>query len=150
MLVLHSLQYLGFDAEIIQEQLRDISYPGRFQRVGNNCILDTANNTQSVSLLIQTLKQNNIDPVDIQLVFGSTQTDPKYCADLVHMFGSRSVFLVDGFHRAQPVSAYVDAVSHVQKTGDLVSILSYISEDKMFLITGSLYLVGDFMKIKNI
>lgn len=150
LLVLESLKHVWFEPDITKKSLKHISYSGRFDRSIEGFILDTANNTASVNVLVKTLQDNDIDLTKLVIIYGSTQKDPIYCAHLVNMFWSSSVYLVDDFHRAQPVSEYAPLVNNVSDSdSSLWDAIEKIPKDSKVLITGSLYLVGSFMKLKN-
>jgi folylpolyglutamate synthase/dihydropteroate synthase len=149
-LVLQALMDQWFEKEKIQAWLMQIENPCRFQWITPTILVDTANNRENIKILAKMIsklplwsKTKNQLPITI---FGTTQTDPGYAAELARMISWDERILVDDFYeRALPCDTYSKQVPH-----DTVIHLSQEKEKmrkilenphKIKIIYGSLYLI---------
>lgn len=147
LLVYTSLIYLGFKEDTVLEGLSRAYVPGRLEYIRPNILVDTANNTQSIRSVLRTLGADFFRQ-EVILLFGSTQTDAEYIADIANMFPTSQKYLVDWFHRAHDVRNYRDKVDGYKKSYSRVpeALEDLASRDTKILISGSLYLVGEAIK----
>lgn len=148
-LVLTSLMHLGYDESRIRWALLSVVHPGRLQKILPHVIVDTANNKQSIRLLIETLWNAFFEQEWVEVIFGSTQRDPEIIWRLIDVFPDVRFSLVEGFYRSKQVEGYAHLaqrpVSHIFRT--IPELSEYLSKSfRPVLLTGSLYLVWEVMK----
>jgi folylpolyglutamate synthase/dihydropteroate synthase len=96
---------LGYNEAQILHGLQTIYNPGRFEWISPTFFVDSANNKQNIRLL-KNMLSNDISESDV-IIFGTTQADPVYAAQLANIFPRQRKILVDGFcERALPCSDY--------------------------------------------
>lgn len=110
LLVIQSLHDLWFNTEKILIGLKNIYNPGRFEWISSNILVDSANNRENINFLKNLLWDDASKSI---ILFGTTQTDPKYAAELAAIVPAKKRILVDGFcDRALPCSVYSQLVKH--------------------------------------
>ena len=93
-LVSECLQDMWFERKKIVTWLQKIHNPGRFEWITPAFFVDSANNKQNIRLLKNMLSNDISDSI---IIFGTTQADPIYAAQLANTFPNQQKILVDGF-----------------------------------------------------
>lgn len=94
----------------------------------------------------------NISRERITVIFGTTQTDPLYAAQLANMISADRRILVDDFcDRSLPCQDYAhlvehDAVWHMDKIKKLPELMT---SQETCIVFGSFYLIGEIMKVSR-
>jgi len=147
-LVIQALQDLWFSIEEIHIWLQKMYNPGRFEWISPNILVDTANNKENIRFLKTLLGRNGPKTV---VIFGTTQINPEYAAQLATMIPVKRRILVDGFcDRALPCSEYAHLVPHEavwhldSEEGKipLQAITKKTKQSQKYMLYGSLYLIG--------
>lgn len=155
LLVLQSLTDLWFERSKILKWLQNIYNPGRFEYLRPNILLDTANNLENIKILKKMVQK---DFSDATLIFGTTQTDPKYISQLLSLFPNKKKILVDGFcERSLPCSEYQnliknDDIWHLDTAKWKERIKKVLEENKntqKYIIFWSFYLIGYIMSLSR-
>lgn len=150
-----ALHALGLDlrADIVAHGLRNVQWPGRFERIGNDFILDGAHNEHAIPTLLNTWKEQ----------FGDRKTSLVFSAvadkDIRPVLAAVST-LADSLHfapidspRALPLDQFAGLVpdsfaGSVHIHSSLSQALENARQDAALkglpaLVTGSLYLIGE-------
>jgi dihydrofolate synthase / folylpolyglutamate synthase len=149
-LVLRALMDQWFEKKKIQAWLMQIQNPGRFQWITPTILVDTANNRENIKILAKMISKIPLwlKTKDQKLItiYGTTQTDPGYAAELAKMIPCSQRILVDDFYeRALPCCTYSKQVPHdtivhlAQEKEKMRKILE--NPHKIKVIYGSLYLI---------
>lgn len=155
LLVLQALVDLWYDLWSVLKGLKQIYNPGRFEWVSPTLFVDSANNKENTNLLKNMLKDDISDSI---IIFGTTQTDPAYAAQLANIFPHQKKILVDGFcERALPCSQYDKDVPHStichldtpEGEGVLRKILNQEKKSQKYILYGSIYLAGYVMRLSR-
>ncbi len=111
-MVLECLVNVGFEKKAILQGLMTIENPGRFEWIKPNILVDTANNRENIRILAKMIRELPKAEKTITL-FGTTQIDSLYAAELAQMVPCDERILVDDFcERALPCSQYSSWVRH--------------------------------------
>lgn len=111
-MVLEALKDQGYDASIIKKGLQDISNPGRFEWITPALLIDTANNIENIQILAKMVKEATRGKA-VTVLYGTTQVDPAYAAELAGMIKGNQRILVDDFcDRSLPCREYGREVPH--------------------------------------
>jgi dihydrofolate synthase/folylpolyglutamate synthase len=124
--------------------LAGLTWPGRFQILDDRIILDGAHNPQAAGLLVQTLRERGF--ARLPIIFGALR-DKDYSAMLRHLepVAERFLFVpVPGTERAESPEKFMTSTPSAIFPGVKEALASL---DGPVLVTGSLFLVGEAMKV---
>jgi folylpolyglutamate synthase/dihydropteroate synthase len=92
--------------------LKNVHNVGRFEWIFPHILVDTANNEQNIKILAKMLNQIG-HKKKMTIIFGTTQTEPLYAAELANLIPSDRKILVDDFcERALPCSEFSHLIPH--------------------------------------
>lgn len=154
--VMESKGLLQVGLESLKKGLRKAFIPGRFEYIGKNpaIILDGAHNEAAIKALIQTIECHFPDK-KIALVVGFLKD--KKIQDMIHYIGEKKYDIIvtepensRKIDRSELVSLMEAKACSIVYTGTIQSCSQWILEHQnsyeVFVITGSLYLLGPFRK----
>lgn len=152
-MVREALTDIGFSEEKILNGLNKIYNPGRFEWIAPNILVDTANNRENIKILEKMVRKVSKNK-NIVTLFGTTQTDPIYAAELAQAIQSKQRILIDDFsERSLPCSKYQDTaqyseIIHLKK--EVKKIQKYLNKkNSIVIVYGSFYLVGEIMQLSR-
>lgn len=181
-LVFGALTDLGFDEKKIIEGLQHIVHRGRYEWINKYILVDTANNRENIKILAHMLQEDRgqiaegrqkwanfplirgngnmriniggfFETGKLITIFGTTQTDPLYAAELANMLPWNEKILVDNFcDRALPCSTYAhfvpwSGIIDISQLKKKITAIHKKNPNTLILITGSLYLVWEIYKM---
>lgn len=148
--VLQSLGLIEIDEEKVREAAASVKVKGRMENYKGmeNVFLDIAHNVESMSALSDYLRENFSDFEKKVLVFGcSGDRDPSVLLSIIEDFFDEIV-LYDGFYRSVSVVEIQEKYSFSKPVSVCESLdffKNQLDDSTFYLITGSLYLVGEFL-----
>src|SRR5690606_26298464 len=132
-------------------------FHGRFQLIRHKpkVILDVSHNPQALSNLKESLK--NVERSKLYILFGLLKDkDHKACIEIMEKLDAEIILTKPDYKRAaEPVMLYELAGSKDKFTlkRDFTEAVDYIKEklnkDDLLLVTGSFFMVSDFMRLVN-
>jgi dihydrofolate synthase/folylpolyglutamate synthase len=146
--------FLWIDEKIIQDALLHVNHPGRMQYLSPNLLIDGAHNEEWLTKLREYL--TSIDP--------HTYTDIVYCIWLKR--GKNVELITHIFHNAKNwkiidannplllesgvLSHQLNQLSHISQTISIQELFELQTKfpEKLFVVFGSLYLIGEVLKYK--
>lgn len=151
MLVSQALRDIWLSERWILEGLKNIDNPGRFEWITPTILVDTANNYENIKILTKMVKDLRIQK-QVVVIFGTTQENPTYAAELAQMIPCDIRILVDDFsERSLPCQKYASLLENDQKIHffhekeKITEILRNAKNIK--IVYGSFYLIGEIFKL---
>lgn len=155
-LAIAAVRTVGFDMETVDQEkaMTGVSWPGRFQRIGENLILDGAHNEPAASVLADTWRET-FPNEKAALIFGAL-ADKDYASVLrtlapilasitvVPVFSPRALS-VDELSRAAERACPGVSVQTAASLGEALSESG--GDGTRRLVAGSLYLVGEALAL---
>lgn len=135
---------LSISENSITSGLANLTWPGRFQIIDERVILDGAHNPQAAGLLVETLRDRGFTRLPI--IFGALR-DKDYSAMLRHLepVAERFLFVpVPGTERAESPDHFTTSMPSAVLPGVKEALATI---DGPVLVTGSLFLVGEAMRV---
>jgi dihydrofolate synthase/folylpolyglutamate synthase len=149
----HALRKAGIkvNQDAIKEGLANVSWPGRFQRIGNRVILDGAHNPAASKVLVETWMEC-VGEQRATIIFGGLRD--KDLEGMVSTLSTIAARFLTVPIRSQRAASPAEIQPFVPKhlTADRLDSaaqaldLAYRFDDPI-LVTGSLFLVGEFLAI---
>ena len=148
------LNQLGFNIQIKKEVLDGVGWPGRLQFIPGEppILLDGAHNPAAVGRLVDWLKQN-ADDFDIVFIFGGMQDKdlPAMVKSLDEMASAWVFCSIDSPRAvsADDLALMLEGEGVRQAAGILDALenaTAFHFKNPLIVVTGSLYLVGEFIK----
>ncbi|MBU1622615.1 MAG: bifunctional folylpolyglutamate synthase/dihydrofolate synthase [Nanoarchaeota archaeon] len=143
---------LKINEEEIKQGIAKAKWPGRLEFVSENVLIDCAHNVAGMEKLVEFVKRLGKRKV---LVLG--MAEDKEIAKMVRLIVPlfENVIITQGNHKpasmeviADEVLKYVKDVKKIRNVEEAMKMaLNSVSEDELVLITGSIYLVGDVLKV---
>ena len=150
-LAVAALEVSGFaiPGDAIARGLRDVSWPARFQRIGDKIILDGAHNPHAAEALVQTWREH-FGPRRPSIVFGAMKD--KDCREMLAVLSqiAASFFFVPvASPRSSDPAELMGCTTRPAKTFSSLpaAIESALADTVPVLITGSLFLAGEAIGI---
>ncbi|MBN1824478.1 MAG: bifunctional folylpolyglutamate synthase/dihydrofolate synthase, partial [Endomicrobiales bacterium] len=157
---LEILKKNGFNAgkADVKKALNSVSWPGRFEILKRGrkkpIILDGAHNPDAARTLVETLKQSPWGKQKITVVFGALADKDykKMISVLAPVTGSVISVPVNSARSVDPVKLKEEWQKHIMPefvdvSKSLREVLEDLKNGEAVLVTGSLYLVGEALKI---
>lgn len=153
-------QILGFDLSHHVEALRQIQWPGRMQEVkisGIQCsvYLSGDHNLQGVESLVEILKNYKFNRLHLVVGIGvDKQADEMF--HLLEKIPNVQFYLTKTPFKGRSLNEYPENIRQksVGQSEDVLEILKAVSAkaaaDDLCVVTGSLYLVGEVLKINGV
>lgn len=138
---------VALNADIIREGLARLNWPGRFERIRSNIILDGAHNPQAAAALAETWQQQ-FRGAKPSLIFSAVATkDIGGVLELLAPLSQRILFCPVDSPRAIPLPELsaalpVDAPPHANHPSLSQALEAAGEHDEPILIAGSLFLIG--------
>jgi len=156
--ILRSIGFAGITDKIIQTALEKAFWPGRFERVGSQIILDGSHNPEGTEALIHTLKRQYPDK-KYKFIY-SVMEDKDY---------HKSIAMIDKVAHAVyftelpvPRAAKAEELAHCSGHPDkavnkdwkavVEQEMSGLQEDELLVVTGSIFFIAEvrkFLKAKE-
>ena len=144
-IVVKVAELLGVSEENIRTGLINASWPGRVEYIEENVILDGAHNEAAIKALSQYI--STLDYDNLILVFGVTE-HKDYKAMLELMPNHRVIFTQAKVSRSLEISEVnLDCEKNQDPAKAFERAKKIASKYDLILVTGSLYLVGNFKEI---
>jgi len=148
-LAVAALRACGADCtdQAIADGLRNVQWPGRFQRIGPRMILDGAHNPHAAATLRETWRQE-FGPATATIVFGALgDKDYSEMLALLTPIATRFLFVPIANPRAIDPSAFLPLVPPGATCEPDVStaLRQALAHPAPILVTGSLFLVGEVL-----
>lgn len=150
------LNKLGYNVTKYRDCLKDVYWPGRFQKIGEDpeIILDGAHNPAACDALANHLKKEYSDR-DIIIIFGAMKDKKiREMADSLRSVATKWILYgMDGERAATPSeikSIIENEATVVSDPAEAISeALKLNLKNPLIVVCGSLYLVGKFIKELN-
>jgi dihydrofolate synthase / folylpolyglutamate synthase len=140
---------IKIDEKNIKDGLKNVKWPGRLQLIGKNVMVDCAHNPNAFRVLTKELK--SISYKNLILVIGfSNDKDIKTVSRLIMPFVYKTIITKSKSERAaepETIKRYFNKNSLIienPKKG-LIYAKKIASKEDLILITGSIFLVGEFI-----
>jgi dihydrofolate synthase/folylpolyglutamate synthase len=149
------------DMEALRSGFAQVQWPGRFQRIGRDLVVDGAHNPAAASVLVDTWRETHPGE-KASLVFGALQDKDATellrrlapitgRLTLVPVRSPRTIGLNDLRRIAEAVFGMGEEADRIQisEAPDVASALSGAPGQFRRLVTGSLYLVGEVLALET-
>lgn len=152
------LEKMGF--KIHFKQNLNLNWPGRFdiKRLKENktVIMDGAHNLSAIESLVDTIKQTPLKNKVFSIVFGTLRKlQYKMIIKKLNKIANKVVLIQMDSKRAVPVNKLrkewlkYTGFSNINVVNSQKEALEILQKEKNILVTGSLYMMGDFTKYLN-
>lgn len=141
------LAFADLPADIVRDGIAGVRWPGRFQRIGDNLIVDGAHNPAAIEALVNTWRGGFGDR-RAAVVFGALADKDAsgMLESLRRIAGSFHFVPVAGDRAADPAAFSQPAGIPCRVHSDLAAGLKAAAESGLcILVTGSLHLVGEVL-----
>lgn len=147
-----ALRYLGISEKHISSGLKGSAWPGRFHFIGSNLLLDAAHNPAGITALIRSLE--SLDYRKLFIIFDIMQDkDPGSMCKSLSKIDAGFILTRAAVSRALHPSSFQSFFPSPVITDNLEEALSYAykkaTKKDLILITGSIYLIGEFFSLKK-
>lgn len=149
-LAVHALEVAGLRPadEIIRKGLASVRWPGRFQQLSDQLVVDGAHNPHSARALVDTWKTVFGDQ-KASVVFGALRDkDYREMLDVLGEIASEFLFVPIASARAARPEEFTGCSRVPSRTFDDLSSALNDSRGRLTLVTGSLFLVGEVLALR--
>ena len=157
MTAIRLFQVLGFDSSSYYKSLNSINWPGRMQKVewpNLKCplFLSGDHNLQGVESLLESLSDFKWNTLHLVVGIGVDKDADQMLGQLCQL-NKVKLYLTETPFKGLKINQYSDAYLKlaVEKKSDIIELLNNIKysaqPDDLVLVTGSLYLVGEVLKV---
>jgi len=140
------LRQLGIDEEHIRKGLEKVEWPGRFEFIRENIILDSAHNPDGIKALVKSIKKLKYD--NLTVIFGVMRDkDVKGMAAELNKLDAKIIITKANVSRAislEKASKYFKDAIITENLGQAIK-----KANGLVLITGSIYLIGEAYGLLN-
>ena len=145
-----ALKYLEVDKKYIKAGLKKVYWPGRFEKIGKNILLDCAHNPDGIRALVDSVHELHYD--NIIVILGTMgDKDVKSMADELKDL-SRNVILTkinmtkaiepENLAKYFPISIITHNLEHA-----VAFARKFAKTKDLILVTGSIYLAGEALSL---
>lgn len=146
------LKELGINKDIILRGLKKACWPGRFEFIKKNILLDCAHNPDGVKALVKSVKELDYNNL---IVILSVMKDKNIISisKKINNLNPKMILTKANVSRARDPRKISRFFKHFIITPDLKKAIAYAGEiakkDDLILITGSIFLVGEAYSFLN-
>jgi dihydrofolate synthase / folylpolyglutamate synthase len=146
--VLHDAYNLKISEDKIKIGLSNTKWPGRFQYLEKNVIIDCAHNPSGISALVEGLKEIQYDKLIIVAGFSKDKDIKSISKILKHKYHQIILTKSENFKAADPkkIKKYFNKATVNPNLIDAMKYAKGLSKSNdLILVTGSIYLVGNLL-----
>ena len=145
-----ALKYLNISEKHIIDGLRTAYWPGRFEFIRKNVLLDCAHNPDGMNVLMDSLKDIEYGRLIVIIGMMKDKNAEEMCKKIKDIANDVIITKVNIFKAQDPhiLANYFDNCIITEDIGSALKFAKRIRTEKdLILITGSIYLIGDVMDV---